>query len=106
MPDAVQFIKTIKRTAVEAVQAQKPAEICFGKVLSVSPLRINIEQKLSLDEKQLVLTKNVSDFTAEYVHPEAGIQTVAVRNGLASGDSVVLVRQQGGQKYIVLDRIL
>ncbi|MNN91077.1 hypothetical protein D3C81_2091330 [compost metagenome] len=31
---------------------------------------------------------------------------VVVRRGLASGDRVLMVRMQGGQSYIVLDRLV
>lgn len=86
MPDAVGLVKTIKKTAVEAVEATKPVAVCFGKVESISPLKINVEQKMTLSKAQLVLTETAQD-------------------GLAAGDEVILLRQQGGQKYIVLDRI-
>ena len=53
--------KAIKRAAVEAVRAEKPAAVCFGKVTSVSPLKIMVEQKMALGMPQLVLTRNVTD---------------------------------------------
>ncbi len=65
MPDAVELMKTIKQAAVEAVDAQKPAEVCFGKVTSVSPLKIVVEQKMILGEAQLILSRNVTDFKTE-----------------------------------------
>lgn len=65
MPDAVELTKAIKRAAVEAVKAGKPAEICFGKVTSSSPLKILVEQKMTLGAAQLVLTRNVTNFTTE-----------------------------------------
>lgn len=132
MPDAVEFTKTIKRAAVQAVQADKPVEVCFGKVTSTSPLQILVEQKMTLGEAQLVLTRNVTDFRTkiaagniqDYYYtggtpPEAptapvepvphvhavGKIDVTVYNGLVAGDEVILIRQQGGQKYIVLDRV-
>ena len=65
MPDLDEFMKTIKRAALDAVKASKPAEICFGKVTSASPLKILVEQKLPLGEGQLILTRNVTDFVTE-----------------------------------------
>ena len=61
MADAAALMKLIKRTAMDAVQADKPVEVCFGKVMSEAPLQILVEQKLLLGEKQLVLTKAVTD---------------------------------------------
>ncbi|MCI8331676.1 MAG: DUF2577 domain-containing protein [Clostridiales bacterium] len=130
MPDAIELVKTIKQAAVDAVSATKPVEICFGKVTSSFPLKILVEQKLPLGEGQLILTRNVTDFSTfitggniqsndytgdttdgeiasdvpSHVHPVGKIQ-ITVHNGLVVGDEVVLIRQQGGQKYIVVDRI-
>lgn len=130
MPDAIEFVKTIKRAAVDAVDATKPVEVCFGKVSSASPLKILVEQKMMLGEAQLVLCRNVTDYKTDisggnlqnfyyvdsppnastlpvspaHVHAMGKIQ-VTVHNGLVVGDEVILLRQQGGQKYIVVDRI-
>lgn len=88
MPDAVELMKTIKRAALDAVDASKPVQVCFGKVTSVSPLKILVEQKLLLGDKQLIITES------------------ATKSGLVVGDKVVLLRQQGGQKYIVMGKIV
>lgn len=130
MPDAVELMKTIKKAAVQAVQANKPVEVCFGKVTNVSPLKILVEQKMTLGEAQLILTRNVTDYKTKitggniqdyyytgntidsetspvsppHVHAVGKIE-ITVHNGLAVSDEVILIRQQGGQKYIVVDRI-
>ena len=61
MPDASELIKAIKKTALDAVYAAKPADFCFGTVISDKPLKILVEQKLTLGEEQLILTKAVTD---------------------------------------------
>lgn len=130
MPDAVELTKAIKRAAVDAVKASKPVEVCFGKVTGVAPLKIAVEQKLELGEAQLILCRNVTEYKTcvtagnvqdayyvgvppdvttlpvnpPHVHAVGKIQ-ITVHNGLAVGDAVVLLRQQGGQKYIVVDKI-
>lgn len=132
MPNAVELVKTIKKAATEAVKAEKPVEVCFGKVISANPLKILVEQKMTLGEKQLVLSRNVTDFKTQisagniqnYYYtggtppdaPTAPVQSelhvhavgrieATVYNGLVVGDEVILMRQQGGQKYVVLDRV-
>ncbi len=126
LANAVELTKAIKKTAVDAVNASKPVEICFGKVTSASPLQILVEQKMTLGKGQLVLTRNVTNFTttvtvnwstneksggsgesafASHAHGITGTKSITVNNGLVVGDEVVLLRQQGGQKYIVVDRI-
>lgn len=129
MADMVELMKIIKRAAVDAVNASKPVEVCFGKVTSVSPLKILVEQKMTLGKEQLILTRNVTDYktsitggnvqnyyytgsnlsgsapvSPSHVHAMGKLQ-ITVHNGLVVGDEVILLRQQGGQKYIVVDRI-
>ena len=126
MPDAVGLVKVIKKAATEAQNATKPVEVCFGKVTSDAPLKILVEQKMLLGEAQLVLCQNVTDFTTEVTvnwltenknggsgaesfashnHSVRGRKNITIHNGLVVGDEVVLIRQQGGQKYIVMDKI-
>ena len=40
-----------------------------------------------------------------HFHRITGEKRITIRNGLAVGEEVILVRQQKGQKFIVLDRI-
>ena len=60
--DTNDFLKLMKKTAVDAVNASKPADMVFGKVISVSPLKIKVDQKLILTSAQLVLSRSVTDF--------------------------------------------
>ena len=72
MFDMNDFLKLMKKTAVEAVDASKPANIVFGKVINEKPLKIKVDQKLILTEKQLVLSRNVTDHDIDidiYVSP-------------------------------------
>jgi len=135
LPDAVEFVKTMKKAAVEAVEATKPVYVYFGEVIATSPLKINVEQKMLLGEAQLILSRNVTDFNTDMTvnhttgshththtitdtftgggsasdnthnHTYSGRKTFTVHNGLVVGDEVILIRQQEGQKFIVWDRI-
>lgn len=117
----------IKKAAVDAVNATKPTSIVYGKVISTSPLKINVEQKMTLTNAQLVLTRNVTDhkiqMTVDHVtgntsggsgdslfashsHTYSGKKEFTVHNGLKVNDEVVMIQMQGGQKYIVLDRVV
>ena len=149
LPDAVGLVKTIKRAALEAMEASKPVNVCFGEVLSVSPLQINVEQKMTLGATQLILARNVTDFEVavtvnwepetalsahehaltgetetagedehyhllsgstesvnlQHTHTITGRKELTIHNALSVGDKVILLRQQGGQKFVVIDRI-
>lgn len=147
MPNAVELLKLVKRAAIEAVEASKPVNVCYGKVISDSPLKILVDQKITLSEKQLVLARNVTEFVTDitmnwkselslsththsvnvvgsdsdgdsinitveskptnlaHIHETIGRKSIIVHNQLVVDDEVILFRQQGGQKYIVVDRI-
>lgn len=144
MRDIADIRKLIKRAAVEAVEASDPMSIMFGNVISVEPLKINVEQRLTLGALQLILTNNVIDHdvsitmdwlseeithnhgysgststadlhshsysgtTEDNTHGHAikGKKTITIHNALVIGDQVILVKMQGGQKYIVLDKVV
>ena len=132
------LVNLIKRAAVDAVEGEKPAGVLFGTVTSISPLQVNVEQRLTLGTEMLVLTSNVADYTVEmtfdhrteptifntahdhpcvgatvgegsfnsvHSHQVLGKKQVTVHNGLKAGEKVILLRMQGGQKFLVLDRI-
>jgi hypothetical protein len=114
LPNAVEVVKN---AALEAVEASKPVNLLFGQVISVSPLKIQVDQKAVYTEKMLVLTRNVTDFEVDvavscqteaaggHTHAVKGRKRVQVCNALVVGDWVLLARMQGGKKFAVLDRI-
>lgn len=63
MYDTNDLLRIIKQASVEAMEAKKPVNVVFGVVQSVSPIKIQVEQKLILDKDQLILSKNVTKHT-------------------------------------------
>lgn len=104
MLDSKDLLTIIKKASIEAIESIKPVHVTFGKVISESPLKIQMSQKLILSEAQLVLTNNVRNRSIP-VLIDNELKTIIVRKSLKINDNVVLFRMQGGQKYIVLDRI-
>jgi hypothetical protein len=101
--DSKDLLKLIKRTAIDAVNASRPANMVFGKVISTNPLRVKVDQKLILTSAQLVLARSVTDYRLSVTDVDR--RTVTVHNGLKTGEEVILMQLSGGQKYIVIDRI-
>ena len=130
------LVESMKKAAVDAVNASKPAMIFFGTVTNASPLEINVEQKMTLTIEQLILSRNVTEHEIEmtvshlteleaahthavqdtytgggsssptsHLHAYTGRKKFKVHNGLVKGDVVILIRMQGGQKFIVIDRL-
>ena len=144
MFDGNDLLNVVKKAAVEAVNASQPSDFCFGKVISAKPLKISVEQKMTLGAAQLVLTRNVTDFktkvtvdwstgyalgshshrvrgkdsnddsidfTSEstnlsHLHSVSGTKEITIHNALKVGDEVILLKKKGGQKYLVLDRVV
>lgn len=128
MADFTPLLNVMKQNVKETGNATNPVQVCFGKVVSVSPLKIQIDQKITLGKAQLVLTRNVTDYEIEQTVSEwettessggsgdsafashkhgfnTGRKRTTIHNALKGGEEVVLLRQQGGQKYVVLDRV-
>ncbi|GHV08706.1 hypothetical protein FACS1894217_11570 [Clostridia bacterium] len=130
------IVEAAKMAALAAVESTKPSGVYYGTVISASPLKINVEQKMVLEKAQLVLSRNVTEHSIEMTvnhttdyesshthaiqdtytgggtssptshrHDYTGRKIFTVHNGLVTGDKVILLREQGGQKYIVWDRV-
>lgn len=95
------------------MQAQNPVHILFGTVTKTNPLEVNVEQKFTLTEDFLVLTERLTPYEEkEHTHSSANGETappskpLIIRVGLKSGDKVLLLRMQGGQQFVVLDKVV
>ncbi len=120
-----EFVRSVKQAALDAVKAAGPMAVCFGVVVSASPLKIQVDQKKTLTAAQLILTSLVRDSTVEmtvdhqtetesgssgdasfaaHQHAYKGRKSFRVHLALRAGEQVILLRCDGGQKYIVLDR--
>lgn len=130
--DAHNLLELIKKAAKEAADAGQDSDFCYGTVTSASPLKIIVEQKMELTAAQLVLCRNVTNYTttitvtvdgvdwlteetsggagdasfAPHNHPVKGTKSVIINNALKKGEKVVLIRKKGGQEYLVLDRVV
>lgn len=120
MLDSKNLVELIKQISADTAETSAPCDFCYGKVIADSPLQILVEQKLTLSKMQLVLTRNVTDFEVEVDFKDGKVkkggspehdhkiekQKITVKNALKTGDYVVLIRQRGGQKFLVLDRLV
>lgn len=104
LPDVAELVKIIRKAALQSIKTEKLVEIRYGKVTDVCPLKVLVEQKLTLEEEELILTRNVTDYKTKISKINEKIE-ITVHNALDVGDKVILIRQQKGQKFVVLDRI-
>lgn len=84
MPD---LLSVIKQAAMEAVEESKPVEFCIGKVIKLDPLTVSINPKLPVDEDFLLIPERL------------------IKEGFKYNEDLILLRQRGGQQYIVLDKV-
>lgn len=106
MSDYGDLLGVIKRSALEAMEASQPVRIYYGSVIGTEPLRILVDQRLTLGAAQVVLTRNVTDYEVRVTKDDEDGTTVIVHNALKIGENVILCRQQGGQKFVVLERMV
>lgn len=103
------MLEIIKLAALDALDKNSLADICIGTVTAINPFKIMLEQKLELDERFFILTRNVTDFKVDICLKleEETIRRgkIDIYNQLHVGEKVVLMKASGGQKYVVLDRI-
>ncbi len=118
MADINDLLTVIKQAALDAVENVKPVALLFGSVTDTKPLSIKIDQRMTLTESFLILTKNVTKYTTvievddetetavEHTHKIKGKKKIIVDNSLKTGDIVLMVREQGGQRFIVIDKVV
>ncbi|MFI3325000.1 MAG: DUF2577 family protein [Clostridia bacterium] len=85
------MLDIIKATALDAIEASSPTQLYYGMVLTTDPFAVQLEEFLNLGEDFLVLSSSVEQkiFTDEIV----------------VGSKVLLIREQGGQSFWVMDLI-
>ena len=105
MSNLTEFLANVKRAAVEAVLAEKPFALLLGTVTDISPLKIQIDQKLEIPTPQIILTNAVRDYKVEMTDESGTKKTYTVNLALKKGEAVLLLRADGGQRFIVLDRV-
>lgn len=96
-------IALVKQAAVEAVEASKPMHLLFGQVICTSPLKIQVDQKTIYTQKMLLLTRTVTDYEVEMT-VDGVQQKIQMHNALQVGETVILLRMQGGKKFLIVDR--
>lgn len=72
-----------------ALQSAQLCDVCFGTVVSVDPLKVQIDPAMQpLEAQSLLLTEDV------------------VERGLAVQDKLILLRVNSGSQFLVLSRLV
>lgn len=131
MYNFTELVKMIQKIARDSVETSSPTKVLFGVVTKTDPLEITVEQKLPLSMKQLILSRNVTNYKTQIsfdnpsiVHDVNGYlpgtshqidklsftskvkNDITIYNKLKKDEEVILIQMQEGQKYIVWDRVI
>lgn len=123
---ATGLIELMKRAAMDAIDNAQICDLRFGKVVSDTPLKVEVTNQFTIPESLLIVPQHLTDYTvsvdvswntentsggsgdssfASHKHNINGTKTITIHNSLKVGDKVALMRKQGGQSYFILDRI-
>lgn len=80
------LMESMRQIAANERQVALPMTICFGKVIALSPFRVQIDQKLVLTKEFFIVKSGVS------------------ASSFKVGDVLILFRNEGGQKYLIFDK--
>lgn len=95
------MLDIIKQASLGAVSNTNPVAFSYGTVVLAEPLQIQVGQRFTLSGPALVVPESVMESRIVVEGRE-----ILLRRGLETGDRVLLARMQGGQSYIVLDRLV
>lgn len=82
------IVQVIQSICKKEREASKPCDVVTGVVESTNPLSIAISQKMILSDDFLMITSYFKSLN------------------VSKGDKVVLIRCQGGQRFLILDKVV
>jgi hypothetical protein len=91
------LINSIKRAAVAEVEKNGPVKMLFGKVKTVSPFAVEIDQRQVLSEEYFIIGEGAAGY-----YPDLTIGG-EMRRGFRAGDELLLIAAQGGQRLFIAD---
>jgi hypothetical protein len=109
------MLNAIRQAALTAMETAAPVAVLIGTVTKTDPLEVNVDQRFTIDADFLLVPESLTKLELDlgHTHSASGGTTgpaltepVVIRPGLEPGDRVALLRVQGGQKYIILDKVV
>lgn len=119
--DGNDLLRLIKKATKDVINTMHPSTVMFGIVESVSPLKVYVEQRFHLTGDQLIVPKHLTDYEVDVVlddwstesggtythsHTISKNKKITIKNALKTSDKVVLIRQHGGQKFFIADKVV
>lgn len=108
------MLDQLKKIVRSTEEADVPTKFMFGAVTSLSPLTVLVDNRFYISPPALKVMKEI--YGHSHVIPSHSTQTAAqhshdvskfdsdIAEALAVGDEVVLLRNRGGQQYLIIGR--
>lgn len=105
--DTTPLANTIRMIVENTLRSWDLTDYAAGTVISVSPLRVRLHERLILEAKDLVLTTNVMDekVPCYTLCPEHGREYGKIMNALEVGDKLILIKASRGQNFVVIGKV-
>ena len=100
------MIDIIKQAGLDAFYASNPVNLTYGTVTSVNPLKVMIDQRLELTKEFLIVPEYLTEYKITICKNEKFKEEITIRKGLEVGNQLIMIRQQGGQEFLLLDRVV
>ena len=109
------MLNAIRQAALTAMETAAPVAVLMGTVTKTDPLEVNVDQRFTIDADFLLVPESLTKLELDLSHSHSAsggttgaalTEAVVIRPGLKSDDRVALLRVQGGQKYIILDKVV
>ncbi|WP_409968732.1 DUF2577 family protein [Bengtsoniella intestinalis] len=91
------MLEQMRAIAQQTNQAAVPAQFMFATVTALSPLTVQVDDRFYLSAPALIA---LASHTHEYAQGDTDVNTP-----LELGDSVAILRNLGGQSYLLLGRV-
>lgn len=109
------MLEELKKVVKQTEEANVPARFLFGEVKKLSPLTVLVDNRFYLSQPALVVLKEM--YGHKHIVPGHSTEVASnhshgvmqfdsnIAEALKVGDKVVLLRNYGGQEYLILGRL-
>ena len=109
------MLEELKKIVKQTEEANVPTRFLFGEIKKLSPLTVLVDNRIYLSPPSLVVLKEM--YGHKHVIPDHSTAAVSlhahsvdqldseISESLKIGDKVVLLRNYGGQEYLILGRL-
>ena len=107
-----QLLNAIKLVVQQMQEANPPAAVVYGVVTAVAPLSVQVDNRFTATGDMLIPLRGMieGDYPATHTHKIKSPSLVTDDEtetylGLEVGEKVVLLRDYGGGRFVILGRV-